>query len=90
MKRRYHIAGATPDGRTVFEDCQSGKKRTMEAVQEGKPIPADAELAMVLPDEDGHHVTMEDVGDLRSGPVQVATPAYRSGWDRTFGSALPN
>lgn len=52
-------------------------------VQDGKPIPEGAELLQVdyRPSEEWHDA--ETV--YRNGPAQVATPAYREGYDRIFG-----
>lgn len=55
----------------------------MDPLREGKPIPSDARLMLTQPIDD-EHVTIEDLGDVHSGPAQVATASYRSGWDRTF------
>lgn len=70
-------------------------------VKEGRPLPEGAELLSVgEPDQDGwRDVTVlyrherDDSGEDvevavspdRSGPAQVATPAYRAGYDRIFG-----
>lgn len=83
-RKRHHVVGALPDGATVFQDCETGAVRAMNPLQEGKPIPSDARLALAEPEDDGEHVMMQDLGDVHSGPAQVATASYRSGWDRTF------
>lgn len=83
-RKRHHIVGSTPDGATVFQDCETGAVRAMDPLREGKPIPSDARLMLAQPLDDGEHVTIEDLGDVHSGPAQVATAAYRDGWTRTF------
>ena len=52
-------------------------------VKDGQPIPEGAELIQVgAEDSDG----WRDVTTVyKSGPAQVATPAYREGYDRVFG-----
>ena len=57
---------------------------TVREVQEGQPV------------QEGHEYLQMEVGDTpdgwhsfdtlyKSGPAQVATPAYRAGYDRIFG-----
>lgn len=86
VKRRYCHAGYDDRGRPLF--VEHGKDGTevrtfCGALEEGKPIDPDQHVALITPEADGKHVTMEDV-DLHSGPVRVNSKAYRSGWDRTF------
>jgi len=72
---------------------------TFGGMKEGRPIPEGAELVRVDPTcHDGwHDATVlyshsalepepEEVEETHgSGPAQVATPAYREGYDRIFG-----
>jgi hypothetical protein len=57
--------------------------------QDGKPIQPGSELVIVGDSScecgDGHWRKLESVYGERSGPAQVATPAYRNGYDRIFG-----
>lgn len=82
--KRFHFVGHSPEG-PVYQACNDPDEyRTLAEARPGEPIEDAEVLALVKPDEDDEtHVTMEDV-DLHSGPVQVATAAYRAGWDRTF------
>jgi len=69
----------------------------MRAVQEGRPL--QGELVKLTPREGQDRVfdvevvvSREELG--HAGPAQVATDAYRAGWDAIFGSGegsdLPN
>lgn len=82
--KRFHFVGHSPEG-PVYQACNDANEyRTLAEARPGEPIEGTEMLALVKPDpEDDAHVTMEDV-DLHSGPVQVATAAYRAGYDRTF------
>ena len=57
----------------------------LEKVKSGEPLSPGARLCQVTPDETGH-VELEpiEVPGL-GGPAQVASKAYRDGWDRIFG-----
>ena len=89
MSRRLCPAGADDHGRPVFTDHDDPTTvcTVHGAPESGKPIPPGLKLATVKPDEDGHHMLIEEI-DLAggSGPAQVATDAYRENWDRTFRS----
>lgn len=56
---------------------------TMSELQDGHPIPEGAELIQVnyRPSNEWHDA--ETI--YKHGPSQVATPAYREGYDRIFG-----
>jgi len=59
---------------------------TFVEVKEGQPIPEGYELIRVGAEgEDGWRDVTSIYGGERSGPAQVATPAYREGYDRIFG-----
>jgi len=53
-------------------------------------VVAGAELVMIQPADDGTYDVTSVYGgspeEASSGPAQVATEEYRSGWDRIFGS----
>ena len=86
VKKRYHEIGR--DGTShLFEECGSGDVYRFEAAQSGKAVPMGAKLAWVQPDDDGEHYSVDvlDTG-AGAGPAQIATEAYRGGWDRTFGA----
>ncbi len=56
----------------------------MARVVDPKDIPPDATRHLHLAHREGN---LFDV--LKSGPSQVSTPAYRSGWDNIFGKKAP-
>ena len=59
---------------------------TFSEVKEGQPIREGAELIRIGPeDDDGWRDVTSIYEHERSGPAQVATPAYRDGYDRIFG-----
>lgn len=60
---------------------------TFTTVKDGQPIPEGVELIRVgAEDDDGWRdvTTLYGREPERSGPAQVATPAYRNGYDRIF------
>jgi hypothetical protein len=58
---------------------------TFSEVKEGQPIREGAELIRVgAEDDEGWRDVTTVYEHERSGPAQVATPAYRSGYDRIF------
>lgn len=89
-RRRHHQVGVTPEGAAVFEECgpprDDGKRRLTfcRPPREGEAVPLGMKATVLTPDGDGH-VYLEDVDTSGQGPVQVATPAYRDGWEATFG-----
>lgn len=58
---------------------------TFTEVKEGQPIQGGAELIRVGPENGDGWRDVETVYSNKSGPAQVATPAYRDGYDRIFG-----
>lgn len=54
-------------------------------IKEGRPIPPGAEIVRLGRGDDDGWREVESVYGGRSGPPQVATPAYRVGYDRIFG-----
>jgi hypothetical protein len=64
----------------VVEDDGSQTPATGQFIRDGQFLYPDEELAVA--DETGRLRRVE--GLPRNGPAQVATPAYRSGWERTF------
>lgn len=75
LSERSRLAVRDRDGRLdtmIFRETKSGE-----------PIPPGAEFVRVGPDRDG----WRDVETIykTGGPAQVATPAYRDGYDRIFG-----
>jgi hypothetical protein len=58
---------------------------TFTEVKEGQPIPEGAELAHLSGEnEDGWRDVTSVYKRESAGPAQVATPAYREGYDRIF------
>jgi hypothetical protein len=54
-------------------------------LREGQPLAPGSEIVRVEEyEEDGWH-DIETVYRVSDGPAQVATPAYRAGYDRIFG-----
>lgn len=49
-------------------------------IPDGAPLPPGKNVCFT--DDDGHIIHRMKV----EGPAQVATPAYRSGWDQIFGT----
>lgn len=88
MKKRYCHLGTNENGHPVFADAETGTDvRAFVGPAEGRTLISGRQLVLVEPEEDGKHVMLEDV-DLgeTGGPAQVATTAYRAGWDATFGA----
>ena len=60
---------------------------TFTAAKDGQPIPERGELIQVgAEDDEGWRDVTTIYKSERSGPAQVATPEYREGYDRIFGS----
>lgn len=57
---------------------------TLRTVKEGQPFNGDL---VRLKHREGGVFDVEDLYSTRSGPAQVNSEAFRSGWDRTFGSS---
>jgi hypothetical protein len=74
--------GSSRDGTPAFRVLDDGGLQVGVArqVRDGKPMMPGEDLAVCW--SDGYRVV-----EL-SGPAQVATPAYRAGWDRTFDRSL--
>lgn len=73
-----------PGNTAVHRDAEGNERHIRyEPAKEGEPLKPGADLMSVSNEcRDGWH----DVEVLyRSGPAQVATPAYREGYDRIFG-----
>jgi hypothetical protein len=90
MKKRGH-ATRLPGGAIRVDPCpDDGPALVGTFTQSGKPVPPGCGLAMVYPpDEDGHSEYEVIVRpSSSSGPPQVATSAYRQGWDATFKGGL--
>ncbi len=58
---------------------------TFTEIKEGQPIREGAELIRVGAEDDEGWRDVTTVYEHRNGPAQVATPAYREGYDRIFG-----
>ena len=93
--KKFHFTGNQEDGSAVFVECDKAKPSdellvvTAEKLEPGVPVRAGSRIANFQPMSDGH-VTVTDLLDevesSRGGPPKVATTAFRSGWDRTFGA----
>jgi hypothetical protein len=87
---KAHFLGHNPaDGANVFEDCETGELVGAHPMKSGKPILPGQQLATITRHADGEHYSVDEIdtgaGTGRSGPPQVATESYRSGWEATFG-----
>lgn len=63
----------------------NGKKVVLAAPEMGRPIPEGGRFVDVDTDDDGHFY-VKDMKTVSKGPIKVSTPAYREGWEKTFGS----
>jgi hypothetical protein len=84
-QKRFHEIG-TDRGARLFEVCgddDDARIYRLERAQSGKPVPLGGKLVTLKPDRDGEHFQIDEI-DL-SGPARVSTPAYRKGWEQTFG-----
>lgn len=100
MGRKVHVVGKTDDGRGfLLKECDENENASKdilvcEPVVSGQPILPGQQIAMFKKSEDEHleYDVLVDgdtvEGDLHGagGPIQVATKAYRDGWDRIFGN----
>jgi len=91
-KRRHCLVGFNDEGRPLFK--AAGSKRVYvvcDTLEEGKALPPGYGLAHVEVEPDGRHAMIENIvapperdESDSAGPAQVATDAYRKGWERTF------
>jgi hypothetical protein len=61
---------------------------TLTPMKDGQSLLTGAELVKVAPSENGEWHDIETIYEPEpelSGPPQVATPAYKKGYDRIFG-----
>lgn len=60
---------------------------TLTPMKDGQSLLTGGELVKITPGEDGWHdvETVYEPEPALNGPPQVATPAYRAGYDRIFG-----
>lgn len=84
--------GAEIAPNTRLVERRNGGRRsvaTLTPLVHGRPIPEGSELVRVTPGEDEWHdvetIYRHDPRAELSGPPQVATPAYKDGYDRIFG-----
>jgi hypothetical protein len=84
------LCASSPDGETLGVLRKRGDRveaATMRRASDGQPI--QGELVRLLPREEPLLFDVEVVHDGRresDGPAQVATEAYRKGWERLFKS----
>jgi len=93
------VHGKTADGegacvlRARPGRIEAGEVRPL---REGRPLAAGGDVVRLTAregapnvyDVDVHYTVPKDTAavDTAGGPAQVATPAYRDSWDRTFGA----
>lgn len=88
MKKRILIGPPTSSGRLVMRKDSEGNPEFghMTYADDGKSIPPGGELAILENvGEDGWGNATTLYTQTLNGPAQVATPAYREGYDRIFG-----
>jgi hypothetical protein len=81
--KRDQVRFESDNHATIKRQDGSVQFGTFDEMREGQPIPKGAELVQVdyHPENEWHN--SETL--YRNGPAQVATPAYREGYDRIFG-----
>lgn len=92
MKKDKLRIGAeiAPNTRLVERRGERPSLGTLAPMREGQPLSEGAELVKITPGEDDEWHDVETIyrheprAEL-SGPPQVATEAYREGYDRIFG-----
>jgi hypothetical protein len=89
MKKKDQLRlGAQPDGSVAGVRRRDGNivgYGVLTPLREGQPLAPGSEIVRVEEyEEDGWH-DIETVYRVSDGPAQVATPAYRAGYDRIFG-----
>lgn len=85
MTTRIRSCGEIAPGKSLVERETDGVTDhcLIYNPKDGEPLPEGAELICVeKPDADGWQASTTL---YRNGPAQVATPAYRDGYDRIFG-----
>lgn len=89
MIRRGH-AKKLLNGNTLVDHCpDDGTTITVAPLSEGDPILPGQRVATFQELPDGH-VEYEEYVLNSSGPAQVATDAYRRGYEETFGKKEVN
>lgn len=79
--------GPLPDGRTLVTRHRPDHTTSLSAIRaavDGAPLLPGEEFVTTRARADGSHEITGSYASPRSGPAQVATASYRSGWDRTF------
>ena len=94
--KKFHYQGEDDNGSVFLSECTDGDEAAvvrLDRPKSGVPIKLGAELCQVRPDKTGHLEIVDSLGEgsvkyesVSDGPPMVASDAYRSGWDRTFGS----
>ena len=62
-----------------------GERVVLAAPGPGRPIPEGGRFVDVDQDETGHYY-VKPMRTVSKGPIKVSTPAYRKGWEKTFGA----
>ncbi len=86
-----HVGPVMPDGTAPYlrhKPDGTDEVGVFLPLKDGQALPPGREVLCIEPLEgDLHKVTSLYGAKELSGPAQVATPAYRSGYDRIFGKA---
>lgn len=91
-KDRILIGDETSPGRRTAlrmrtEDPDTLEKGIFIEAKDGQPIPEGAEFIDVAEQDSDGWRDLDVIYSNKSGPAQVASPAYRAGHDRIFGKA---
>ncbi len=88
------VVGATDDAEKLAVLRKRGERveaAVLSKAEQGKPIHGN--LVKLSPREEPHLYDVETLHEAprtdRAGPPQVATEAYREGWDRLFAKKRP-
>lgn len=90
MKKKIVAASTCQEhGQTVVL-TEDGAITQMARVQDGDDLRGRKLTRIVRRDDEGYDLETVWDGTHTSGPAQVATKAYRTGWDSVFGQSRAN
>ena len=88
---KYHILEAS-EHRTILQECfgdsasRDGPVIAFANCKSGRELGSDDPLYR-LEIKDRAHVGVKKIVFRKKGPIMVANPSYRKGWDTAFGGA---